>query len=384
MRGLNRVWGHEDVRQSLARASDSRQLPGSLLLHGPAGIGKQRLGLWLAQRLVCDEPGGVEPCGACQSCKLALRLEHPDVHWFFPIARPKSSGSADKLGEALEEARGAELAARREDPFRVRTPGDPVGYYMATIQTVRRLSGSRPAMGQRSVFLIGDAGLLVPQESSPEAANALLKLLEEPPPSAVFILTAADPDSLLPTIRSRLLGVRVRPLPAADVHRFLVEERGVAAADADRVARLAQGAIGRALGYLPDGDEPGPLDAVRIQAREFLAAAASGQAARRLTLAHATAPAAARGVFSDVLDQLVLWLRDVAAVASGAETAVLNSDALPFLQEVGQRLPNAGSGVPNAVRAVERSRELAAGNVNPQLLTASLLHSIHQALAHGH
>src|SRR5690606_28227706 len=144
----------------------------------------QRLALWFAQRALCSRPGDVEPCGTCTACRLALRLEHPDLHWFFSLPRPKASGGAEKVGEALEEARAAELADRRQQPLRPTYSAEPTGLYLGHVQIIRRLATVRPSMGQRAVFIIGDAELLVPQEASQEAANALLKLLEEPPGDA--------------------------------------------------------------------------------------------------------------------------------------------------------------------------------------------------------
>src|SRR5215510_12928997 len=145
MKGLPPLVGHENAKLSLGTAAERNELPGSLLLHGPVGIGKQRLALWLAQRLVCETPQGVEPCNRCRSCHLALHLEHPDVHWFFPLPRPKASGSREKLGEALEEARAAELEARRAEPYRAVLPGEPVGLYVSQMQILRRMAFARPA-----------------------------------------------------------------------------------------------------------------------------------------------------------------------------------------------------------------------------------------------
>src|SRR5688572_4968177 len=212
MSGLPPVAGHEQLRSALGQAFLRGELSSALLLHGPTGIGKQRIGLWLAQRIVCESADGSEPCGNCRHCRLALSLQHPDIHWFFPLARPKSSSGPDKLADALEDARAAELASRREDPWRAALPGELAGIYLAQVQTLRRMAMSRPAMARTKIFLIGDAEHLVPQEASTEAANALLKVLEEPPADTVFIVTASDPDELLPTIRSRLTPVRVQPL----------------------------------------------------------------------------------------------------------------------------------------------------------------------------
>src|SRR5688500_17529439 len=98
MSELAPIVGHEDVRGSIGDAIAAGELPASLLIHGIAGVGKQRLALWIAQRVVCERATAADPCGACQPCRLALRLEHPDIHWYFPMPRPK--GSADRLGDA--------------------------------------------------------------------------------------------------------------------------------------------------------------------------------------------------------------------------------------------------------------------------------------------
>lgn len=371
------VTGHREVRLALARTAARGELPNSLLFHGPAGIGKQRLALWLAQLLLCERPGD-DPCGGCRPCHLASRLEHPDLHWFFPMPRPKGA-SADRLSDALEDARSAELAARRAEPLRPSLPIGLAGIYLAQVQTMIRIASARPAMGSRKLFVVGDAELLVPQEASPEAANALLKLLEEPPADTTLVLTASDPELLLPTIRSRLLPVRIRPLPASEAARYLVEHGDVDPERAAWAATLASGSIGRALGFLPNGTEPGALDDIRAQGKALLEAALDPSGVGRLALAHAESPAGARAAFSDALESLTLWLRDLAAAASGAEDAVLNRDALDWLRGAARRVPGA-EGVPDAIRAVEETIQLTQLNINPQLATAALLGRVRAAL----
>ncbi len=362
--------GHLDVRRALARAVRAGELPTSLLVHGAPGVGKQRLALWLAQLLLCERPHEDGPCDACQPCRLVQRLEHPDVHWFFPLVRPKGA-SADRLADALEEARAAELETRRTQPLRPPTPGEPTGIFLAQVQTLRRLVHARPAMAARKVFVIGQAEKLVPQESSPEAANALLKILEEPPADTTIVLTASDPEALLPTIRSRTLPVRLRPLPEAEVSAFLQQALGTAAAEANVRARIAEGSIGRALGYGPDG----ALEELRQQARALLAAALDPDETKRLQLAHAQSPAGARGSFSDVLEQLARWIRDLAAAAAGADELIINVDARAWLRDhADPTLPGARTAA--AVAAVETAMDLAQGNVNPQLVMADLLRAL--------
>src|SRR3954470_7001037 len=276
------VYGHDDVRRKLRSALRGGNLPQSLLLHGPAGVGKERLGLWLAQLLLCQNPtaeGGA--CGECQPCRFVERLEHPDVHWFFPLPRPDAS-TPEKLREKLEEARWAELLARRTDPFHVPAFDKAPAYFMGMIQNLQRLAGVRPAMGSRKVFVVGDAEAMVPQESSPEAANAFLKLLEEPPADTTLILTSSNPGALLPTIRSRVLPVRVLRLPQPEVAAFLAKEKGMKPAEAESLAAVSEGAIGRALRLLPTSGGAGVLQRQRETARSLLVAATSQNAADRL------------------------------------------------------------------------------------------------------
>jgi DNA polymerase-3 subunit delta' len=254
-----------------------------------------------------------------------------------------------------------------------------IGIYLAQVQNLLRAAAARPAMGNRKVFIVGDAEFLVPQESSPEAANALLKVLEEPPPGTTVILTAGDPDLLLPTIRSRCLPIRLRPLPDTLVRSFLTEH-AQAGKHAERAAQLGAGSIGKALGYLPDGDGTAPLDELRMRARDLLAAAVDPAPAASLAVALAESPAGARGEFSDGLESLTLWLRDLAAVASGADDTVINSDALDWLRKTAARLPRAAAGVPASIRAVDRVLQLTQLNINPQLATAWLLSEIRHNL----
>jgi DNA polymerase III subunit delta' len=369
------VQGHDDVLASLAGAVAANRLPNSLLVHGTAGVGKQRVALWLGQLLLCESPGAAGPCNACHACRLSTRIEHPDLYWFFPLPRPK--GSADRLGEALEEARFAELAVRRAEPLRPTVPDGLAGIYLAHIHVLLRAASTRPAMGRRKVFIVGDAEALVPQEASPEAANALLKLLEEPSPDTTIILTASDPDVLLPTIRSRLLPVRLRPLPVEGVEAFLVQHAGATATDARTAARLAGGAIGRGLAFLPVKGEPGPLEEIRQAARALLESALDSSAAPRLAAALAESPAGARGNFSDMLAFLTVWLRDLAAAGTGARDVIVNADAADWLVQLAGRHPTAAAGVPDAIREVEGAVQLTQLNINPQLALAGVLRRIH-------
>jgi DNA polymerase III subunit delta' len=375
---MSEIFGHEDVRRDLAAAVRRGDLPGSLLIHGPAGVGRQTLALWLARLLVCTEPEATGPCGQCHACHMALDLQHPDIHWFFPLPRPKGASSPEKLADALETARFEALAERRADPLH-QPPGDEaVGMFLAQVRTIRRLSATRPAMGDRQVFIVGDAELLVPQEANEEAANALLKVLEEPGSGTTFILTAHDPEALLPTLRSRLLPVRLRPFDLPSIATFLQERAGVAPEAAAHLARLGRGSIGRALSFLSRDGAPTAAEEARTNAREWLEAALDQNPARRFAAALGQRPVGARGAFADSLDAMALWLRDLAAVAAGADDQVIELDAIDHLRQLSGHVR--ADRIPAAVDLVEEARDGGRINANPQLTLAWLLTRLARSL----
>lgn len=371
--------GHSETRALLGRSLRGGALPQSILLHGPRGVGKERLGLWLAQLIVCAGEE-IEPCGHCAACSLVGRLEHPDVHWFFPLPRPSAS-SADKLKEKLEDARAEEIQAWRDDPFHQPAFDKAPAHFVAAIRSLNGLANLRPAMGDRKVFVVGDAELMVPQESSPEAANAFLKLLEEPPTGTTLIITSSQPGALLPTIRSRVLSVRVGAVGQADIERMLGGFPDLEAEDAASIAARAGGSTGRAIQLAADRKEGGGVaEAERKAARELLLAALSTGSVARLAEAHDRRPAGARNTLVGELEALAEWLRDLLAVASGAPENVSDSSIVPILSRMVRQREVTPMGAMKALDRVDSARDLALGNVNPQLIVAGLLADLQRDL----
>lgn len=345
--------GHNPLRTRLADALSADRLPKLLLFVGPAGVGKQRLGLWLGQRLLCASPGEVEPCGTCQPCRQVLDLTYPDLHWFVPVPRPKAAES-DKQQEEVGEAIGKVMETRRAKPL-WGPPEGLAGHFMATSQLLLKRASLTPAAGMRKVFLIGNAERLVPQESSPEAANALLKLFEEPPADSTFIITTSDLGRVLGTIRSRAVSVRVPPVGDAEVQTFLSQYAELSGQELDERVTQAAGSIGTAL-----AQDKTTADARRAT-DEVLAAVAAGPVGR-LERAMRQATFAARGDFTGMLDALAMRLEGALRTALGAPG--------------GQRLNGFDAAGPDTLIAmlgkVQTARATAQGNVNPQLLLAVL------------
>ena len=371
------VAGHEPTRSTFAGAHARDSLPAALLIHGLAGTGKQRIALWLGQLLHCEAPDARGPCARCRACRMAVGLQHPDLHWFFPLPRPKRASGAERMVAALEEARAAALETIRREPLRPTPGGQPRGIYLGAVTTIRRMALKRPSLGERQVFVIGNAEELIPQEASDQAANALLKLLEEPPAGTTFILTSSAPGRLLPTIRSRTVPFHLAPLPRERVERFLVEAAGAPPTDARLAAALSRGSIGRGLAYLPADGEPGPLERERAEARGLLEATLDGGIGAAAAAASGVGVSGARGMLG-LLGALEDWLRDLAAVATGAPA--FNHDAGPFLEQAVARRSIHPTGVARAVAEVEQAKHLAAANVNPQLLVYGMVRDASAAL----
>ncbi|HET8622047.1 MAG TPA: hypothetical protein VFM14_00645 [Gemmatimonadales bacterium] len=346
---LHRLVGHVEARRRIAAAVRAARLPQVLLISGPAGIGRQRLGLWTAQLLLCEQPGD-EPCGGCGPCRMVLGLAHPDLHWFVPVPRPK--GDADRQVEEVADSLAQVMEERRAAPLYGPVDGMAI-HGMASVRLLLRRASLTPVQSRVKVFLIGDAERLVPQESSPEAANALLKLLEEPPADTHFVLTATDPRRLLPTIRSRAVPLRVGRLSEEEVAAVL-----------GRRAPDAEGAPGLAVGG-------GGASATYEAAASFLDAVVAGPG-QHFERALRQPAFAARGEFTALLDALAETLSDAARATTRGQP---RRPLPPVL-----RKPRDPAALAGAMQRVAAAREAAAGNVNPQLLLAALADDLAEVL----
>ena len=374
------VMGHDEARGTLARSHLEETFPGALLLHGPPGVGKQRLGLWTGQLLLCSEPSEVGPCGLCRGCRQALRLEHPDLHWFFPLSRPEGSRTPEALEAALEAARAEAVSQVREAPLEPLEADPPRGLYLAAVRRIRSVALRSPTEGDRQLILISQAEELGAQGSSPEAANALLKVLEEPPQGTHLVLTSSRPGQVLETIRSRTVPLHLGPVAPSHVRAFLREHAEADEEGARKATRLAGGSIGRALRFLPTPDGAlGPLETARRTAFRIVRAALQ-DGPERFSLPLEFPPSGAHGL-GDILDAVDLWLRDLAATMEGGDDeALANPDAGPALRKLAEATGVSPSGCGQALLPVADTRRMAAGNVNPQLALAGLLADLVTAL----
>ncbi|MEW6733304.1 MAG: DNA polymerase III subunit delta' [Acidobacteriota bacterium] len=197
--------GNENVKAWFRRALTSGRVPGALIFAGPEGVGKRTFAMELAKSLNCTER---EPTGeSCDKCVTCRRI---DAGLFADVRVITADGQFIKIDQVREVI--GEI------------------YY-------------RPFEGQQRIYIFESAERLREQ-----AANALLKTLEEPPATAMIILITASPEALLPTIRSRAPQLRFAPLTRAAMESFLSANYPRPTADIQLLVRLANGSIGRAIG----------------------------------------------------------------------------------------------------------------------------------------
>ena len=198
------IFGHEFAKRVLQAHLASGEIPSAYLLAGPDGVGKRRLALEFAKATNCASDG-VRPCETCAPCTQINRRTHPDVHAIIP------SGASDRI----------------------------------RIEDVRRLIGRvnlRPFSARMQVAILDGAERL-----TEEAANSLLKVLEEPPAHARFVLTTAHVSRCLPTVRSRCHLIRCQPLPREVVQRILSDTQRCDPQVAEAIARLSWGSASHAI-----------------------------------------------------------------------------------------------------------------------------------------
>lgn len=361
------------ITEALRRAVAAERVAHAYLFHGPDGVGKRAVALAFAQWLQCATSVG---CGACVPCQKVRRMTHPDVQVLFPYPSGTDTEDVAARLQALAENPYAAIDFVRRpslsDP--AKTSNKQAFYPVARVhEELQRTMSFRSVEGRYKVAVLTDADLM-----RTEAANAFLKLLEEPPPRTVFVLTTSRPDRLLPTIISRCQQLRFDPLPHDAIADALWAREGIPADRAALLARMADGSYTRALDLAGNDELLGDRETVLAFLRyayvlniDKLADAVQGISSL------------GRERIKGLLGLVLSWVRDLMLYRHMGDAApLINVDQAEAVGRFCRNVPDAD--LEAMATLAEEAIDLVERNVHTGLLLTALAHSLHRAMRGPH
>lgn len=337
---FDELTGNARVKAALKRMLVTGRLPGALLFTGEEGIGKKLFALEVARALNCRAPKDHEGCGVCPPCVRIFKLNYPQRE------------DAEEWTQIIwTDHPDVGLVVAPKRVLRVEQ-----------MRQIEKEANFRPFEGKSRVFLIDDADKL-----NDASANALLKVLEEPPRTSHLILITARPAILLPTVLSRCQMIRFSPLTPEEIESHLLKNNLVDAKTARLRARAAGGSMGRAL----SGDLVTFTSQRKAMLKVLNALALTEDRAQLLRSAEQLNEAQYKEEFEDRLDVLETLIRDAWMLSLGVESRQLvNEDLLDELTEISRKLDS--SRAADWILQIEDLREQLIVNVNRKITTDAL------------
>jgi DNA polymerase-3 subunit delta' len=243
---LNDIIGQDITKKIILNAINRGRLASTYLFSGDDGSGKWQMAIALAALTNCEQPIKndddkiIDACGECRNCRQILRLNFPELLFALPLTPHRSSAEAVDLTLAY-------LDEKREQPYKIIRSARQMTIPINSVREIKRKTAIKPPAGTTRIILIYQMDKMLHA-----SADSLLKLIEEPPPETIIILTVDDPESLLPTIRSRSQMITFRPVPIDELTKHLIDNYRLPEERAALYARLAAGSPGRALGFETD------------------------------------------------------------------------------------------------------------------------------------
>lgn len=320
------VVGHKDILKYISSAVENNRVSHAYILNGERGSGKKMLANLFAMTLLC-ETGDNEPCGKCHSCKQAESGNHPDI-------------------------------------IRV-THEKPNSISVDDIRTqVNNTVDIKPYQGPYKVYIIPQADMMTPQ-----AQNAILKTIEEPPSYAVFLLLTENAETLLPTINSRCVMLKLRNIKDTLIKKYLMENLEIPDYKADMCTAFAQGNMGRAI-MLANSDH---FNEIREEAVQLL------KHISEMELNEIVAAVKNISVYKleiiDYLDIIMIWYRDVLLYKATKEIdKVVFKDQLQSIKE--QARKSSYEGIELILESLEKAKARLKANVNFDLVMELLFLTI--------
>ena len=326
-----KLQGHGPLTQRLERSVREGRYAHAYLIAGPSQVGKATLALDLARALNCRSREEM-PCETCTQCQRISAGQHADVRVLSLESRPEGA-SRTEIG--IDE-----------------------------IREVQHQANLKPYEGSHRVFIVDGA-----EHMSEQAANALLKTLEEPPQQVVIVLLTSEESALLATVRSRCRRLELRPMAVPLVASFLVEHRSTEQSQADRLARLSMGRLGWAISAL---EEPA-LEEEHRKDVERVVGLSTGELDARFAYAAeiATQHSGNRARARESLNTWLRWWRDLLLVTAGAREFVYHEEWMESLEAQASQLNSRQ--VTEVIRSLLDKLDALEDNANPRLALEVLM-----------
>ena len=375
---LSTLLGQPEVSAFLRGIVARGRYANAYLFHGPHGVGKCTAALAFARAVLCERVPGAAPasagpslfddapaaapttgddaCGECRGCRISATLQHPDLKFLFPV-----SGEERSLEGTIEET----LEELRKDPLHVFQYEKAASIRISQTRELIAELGYRPHTASRRVVVVRDCDRMREDQFS-----ALLKSIEEPGASTLWVLTTARLARVPATIRSRCQRVRFRPLGESLV-RDQLQKAGVEEKDARMLAALAGGSLARALAMR---DAEPDMKSQRDAALQMLTPALERNPAQLvMAIQKATGYGrAGRERLRMSLEFHQLWLRDALRLRYGADPETLvNRDLVGVLQKLAAQLDAAE--IRRRLLVLEEALRSIDGNISPDLTLFSTL-----------
>lgn len=322
MKGLADIIGHREIVLTLRNAVEKQRAAHAFLFSGPQGAGKKTTAMAFARALLCQSPRAADACGRCRDCRLVGDGTHPDLH----IIKP--DGASIKIQQVRQLQRNVLLS---------------------------------PHQGHRQVYILECV-----DKMTVEAANSLLKNLEEPPSGVVYILLTEQPYSLLPTITSRCQHFPFHPLSIKEVEIGLSSIAGLSAKDVRFAVALAGGSLGKAQALLSQGQYKARRDDVIKLAANLRRTNLSEISHRAEEMAQDKPTALVQ------LDLLLQWYRDLLIWReTGCEDILINRDRISDI-DIEAALYTTGRLI-DIISDIELAKRQLSANANTRLVLDIML-----------
>ena len=359
--GFDRILDQAAVKDVLRRSAIRQRLAHAYLFTGPEGVGKDAMAIELAKLVNCtNDSSSSEPCEQCSDCRQIQTLTHPDVSLVFAAPAKIKEDEWIKL-----------VQQKANDPYQPLTYSPTSSILIERIRELRKEAGFRAYKGKYRVIIISEA-----ERMTQEAANALLRLLEEPPERYILILTSARPNQLLPTIISRCQLIKFSPIPETEIVRGLVE-RGIESSQAQVIARLAMGNFRKAVQLTQEDYQE-----YRKLALELIVIGIGDDPLAKLDFVKKLTIGRDRGKVKEILQIALLWLRDAYFVGqdqigqSDLRKHLYNYDRWDEVQKLAQLCQRVN--LEKTITATEKSIDLVEKNVYINLVLITLLNQFSQ------